>query len=223
MFKKLLPVVVCVALLSACGGVSSQAQADYEMAYKYMSGDGVEKDQSKAIELLTKAADGGSPDAMVALGFYYMKGENGVEQDMAKGFELFTKAAERGDRDAQYNLGLAYVRAQGTPQDFAKAFKWFEKAAYQDDGGAQYNVGVMYFSGEGVEKDMLQSYIWFSLADAEGYIGAKEAMEEVRGQLTAEEVEKVAPTLQKVQSKIKTPPAPAPLPVSNPTTSTTPL
>jgi hypothetical protein len=67
---------------------------------------------------------------------------------------------------------------------------------------------------EGVEKNMLLSYVWFSLAEAEGYDGAKEAVAEVRGQMTPEEIKQIAATLQKIQSKIRSPRPHAPLPTS---------
>ncbi|MDD5055557.1 MAG: tetratricopeptide repeat protein [Candidatus Peribacteraceae bacterium] len=166
----ILPLILCVLLIS-CGGESRQAQQDYQLGMRLINGAGIAQDQTKGVEMLTRAADAGSADAQLALGFMLMKGE-GVPKDAAKGLAYFEQAAKNGNVDAQYNAGLAYVRDEATAIDLSKAYEWFEMAALQGDSGAQYNLGVMLLNGEGVERNPLQAYAWFILAERGGNTGA---------------------------------------------------
>lgn len=73
--------------------------ACFNLASMYCSGDGVEKDLSKAYGMFKKLADNGDPDAMFQTGKMLLSGE-GVEQDANQGFEYICKAAEAGSADA---------------------------------------------------------------------------------------------------------------------------
>jgi hypothetical protein len=62
----------------------------------YYYGRGVKQDYSKAVELFTKACDGGEAKACFWLGIMCEKGK-GVQQDITKALELYAKAYEMGD------------------------------------------------------------------------------------------------------------------------------
>lgn len=199
---------LCVAsfiLLAACGGSAAQGAADYATAVKYMRGEGVAKDEQKAMEFLVKAVNAGSDRAQLAMGYFYLRGTGGATQDAAKAVEFFTMAAEQGNRDAQYNVGLAYVRGEGVEKDLVKGFEWFEKAAYQDDAGAQYNLGVMSINGEGHEKDLLAAHVWFKLAHEKAYGGADKGMEAAKSDMTEDQMNEIDREYAKVVRKIKKP------------------
>ena len=72
-----------------------------EQALAYEHGEGVPKDQAKAIELYCEAARAGDPQAMFNLGWMYANGR-GVARDDAVAATLFAQAAA---------LGHAYARA----------------------------------------------------------------------------------------------------------------
>ena len=59
----------------------------------YANGDGVEKNEQKAVELYKKACDGGEMAGCTNLGFMYANG-NGVEKNEQKAAELFKKACD---------------------------------------------------------------------------------------------------------------------------------
>ena len=67
-----------------------------EIGNMYFDGQGVEKDDKKALEYYTKAAEKGDTDALINIGVMYANGQ-GVEKDDKKAFEYLTKAAETGD------------------------------------------------------------------------------------------------------------------------------
>ncbi len=197
--------IIGVVLLAACGGSAAQGAADYATAVKYMRGEGVAKDEQKAMEYLQKAVNAGNDRAQLALGYFYLQGTGGVAKDTTKAVEFFTMAAEQGNRDAQYNVGLAYVRAEGVTKDLAKAYEWFMKAAYQDDAGAQYNLGVMSINGEGHEKDPLAAHSWFKLAHEKGHDGADEGMEAAKSDMTEDQIKEIDRAYAKIARKIKKP------------------
>lgn len=197
--------IIGAVLLAACGGSASQGAADYATAVKYMRGEGVAKDEQKAMEYLVKAVNAGNDRAQLAMGYFYLRGTGGATQDAAKAVGFFTLAAQQGNRDAQYNVGLAYVRGEGVEKDMAKGFEWFEKAAYQDDAGAQYNLGVMSINGEGGEADPLAAYIWFKLAHEKAYKGADEGMEAAKADMTEDQIKEIDREYAKVARKIKKP------------------
>ena len=200
---KMRTVVLVCFFLAACG--SGNGAADYALAVKYMRGDGVQKDEAKAMSYLTKAVEAGNPNAQLGLGYYYLKGTGGIQKDPVKALNLFTQAAEQGNPDAQYNVGLAYVRGEGVVKDLAQAYTWFEKAAYQDDAGAQYNVGVMSINGEGRAVDPLVAYVWFRLANDKQYNGAKEGMDVAMASMNDEQKKQTDREYSRVARKIKRP------------------
>ena len=77
----------------------------YQLGREYFSGaHGLQKDTQKAVELLTKAAELGSIDALYSLGDAYRRGF-GVQEDKAKAVEFYKKAAMQGHVESRYNLG----------------------------------------------------------------------------------------------------------------------
>lgn len=73
--------------------------ACFNLASMYCSGDGIEKDLSKAFGMFKRLADSGDPDAMFQTGKMLLSGE-GVTQDSDRGFGYICKAADAGNADA---------------------------------------------------------------------------------------------------------------------------
>jgi TPR repeat protein len=120
-----------------------------------VTGDGVEKDESKAGEWWHKASAQGHAAAQCDLGWAYDNGR-GVPKDSAKAVELYDpymsvryapsvvdssrtlcvshrylQAAAQGNFFAQNNLGIVFKNGMAVPMDLAQAFDWFMKAAEQ--------------------------------------------------------------------------------------------
>ena len=66
---------------------------------------GLEKNNSRAIELWTEAAELGSTKAQFKLGTAYYDGDWGVSQDKAKGVHFFELAAMEGNVESRSTLG----------------------------------------------------------------------------------------------------------------------
>jgi serine/threonine protein kinase len=74
------------------------------LGVSYASGNGVEKDLTKAASLFQKAADRGDPNAQINLAILYENG-TGVPKDLTKATELYKKAADQGNEQAKQALG----------------------------------------------------------------------------------------------------------------------
>lgn len=109
--------------------------------------------------------------------------------DYQQALEWYSKAATQDFAPAQVNLGALYAEGQGVQQDFQEAMKWYQKAADQDYAPAQFNMGIMCILDQGnLSKDYFMAYVWFSRAALQGDEDAGRAREEVKGQLTANQL-----------------------------------
>jgi len=86
------------------------------------------REASLAVETLLRAANGGSADAMAALGRLYAAG-GPVAADLANSTRWYERAAEKGNTEAQFRTGLAYVGGLGVVADDAEARRWLGQAA----------------------------------------------------------------------------------------------
>lgn len=106
------------------------AKAQASLAWMYHTGNGVEKDLNKALELYRKAADQGHSIAQNNIGVFYEKGIV-VPVDEKAAAEWYHKAAEVGYSYAQYNLGTLYAEGRGVEQDIEEAKYWLRIASRQ--------------------------------------------------------------------------------------------
>lgn len=150
---------------------AGNAEAMFNLGWMYTNGQGVSRDDVKAVEWYQKAADLGNVDAMVNLGLMYLFGQ-GVSPNDAKAAEWFQKAADLGDSVAMSNLGQMYFDGRGVPQNDAKAAELFQKSADLGYAGAMSNLGVMYANGIGVPKDRAKAVEWYQKAADLGEVTA---------------------------------------------------
>ena len=114
------------------------ASAQFKMALRYDSGQGVPQNYTKAVEWLHKAAEQGFVKAQYNLGSMYYSGQ-GVPQNNAEAAKWFLLAAEGGYASAQKNLGAMYGKGQGMAQSNTEAYIWSSIAAESGDAGAAAN------------------------------------------------------------------------------------
>ncbi|EJK48287.1 hypothetical protein THAOC_32933 [Thalassiosira oceanica] len=87
--------------------------AIYQLGVKYRHGSlGLEKDVTKAVELLERAAELGVKEAHYHLGLVYHKGAPGVEKDTARAIRHWEVAAMRGHVFARLLLGCGEEAAE---------------------------------------------------------------------------------------------------------------
>ncbi len=114
-------------LVAAQGG---DAEAQYDVAYRYEKGRGVDEDEELALGWYLKAADQGLAKAQYKVGSYYLKGI-GVDEDPDEAKVWLQKSADLGYAPAQYQLGKLYAAPNGG-RDYQLALTWLQKA--QDNG-----------------------------------------------------------------------------------------
>jgi len=154
---------------------SGDANAQSELAEKYLAGHGVEKSAVEAEKWFRKAAEQGSATAQHNLAAMYDEGQ-GVPTDKAEARKWYLKAAQQGFANAQFALGYNYAHGDGVEKDYAEALIWYRKAADQSFASAQLSLGTLYLNGFGVPKDDAQAVAWFQKAAAQGVAQGQLAM-----------------------------------------------
>ena len=107
----------------------------YELAMKYIYGDGVEEDNELAAYLLSDAHLLGCVEATYNLGICYHYG-HGVEADLKKAFELYLEAAEKGYGKGMELVGRFYNQGSFVSPDRSHAEYWLGKAMKSGDAEA---------------------------------------------------------------------------------------
>ena len=146
--------------------------AQFELAWAYEQGEGVEQSYEEAEKWYRKAADQGHANAQYNLGVFYERGR-GVVQSYEEAVKWYRKAADQGYADAQYNLGRCYCRGEGVEQSYEEAVKWFRRAADQGDADAQCYLGVCYFRGDGVSRSYEEAIKLYRKAAEQGNVVAQ--------------------------------------------------
>ena len=98
-------------------------------------GEGVEKDDEKAVDWFRKAAEQDYADAQSSLAYKYAYGE-GVEENQEKAVNWYRKAADQGDADAQVMLGRRYASGIGVEKDAITSLEYLMLAYKQGGSGA---------------------------------------------------------------------------------------
>lgn len=129
-------------------------------------------DFAKAYRYARKAAELGSPRAMVTLGYLLQQGL-GVAQDNEQAFAWALKAAELGQFQGMLNAASMLESGSGVPKDDAKALAWYRRAAQNNDPLAQFYLARALSNGLGGSQDYVGAFNAMKLA-AEG--GHAEAM-----------------------------------------------
>ncbi|KAF5894686.1 protein sel-1 3-like, partial [Clarias magur] len=105
----------------------TDASAMYDYAIMLLKGLGGKKNRTLALNLLEKAADMGSVEALNALGWYHST----MGKNDTKAVHYFELAARNGSRDGVFNLGVYYLKG-AVPHTLGRnetaAFQCFLKA-----------------------------------------------------------------------------------------------
>jgi TPR repeat protein len=98
------------------------------LGVSYDTGEGLPRDETKAVEWYRQAAEEGNATAAFNLGVLY-DGGSATLHNPAMALRWYTRAAELGSPRADYNLGLLYEGGVGDTPDRAHALHFFEQAA----------------------------------------------------------------------------------------------
>ena len=143
------------------------------LGVRYHFGNGVAKDDAKALEWFRKSVNQGYAAGQRNLGNAYRNGW-GVTKDYAKAVEWYRKSAKQGYAGGQFWLGIMYHEGEGVAKDFTKALEWFRKSAKQGDANGQHWLGYMYYRGNGVAKDFTKALEWFRKSAKQGNVASQD-------------------------------------------------
>ena len=149
------------------GSKISSPWAQYNLAYNYEIGRGIEKNDAMAFELYKSSAEKGCVYAQHSLGNWYHNGHY-VNQDYAEAVKWFSKAAHKNYVLSQNMLGVCYYDGRGVTQDYTEAVKWYKLAAEQKDNWAQCNLAECYYYGRGVEQNYNLAVKFYEQSAAQG-------------------------------------------------------
>jgi TPR repeat protein len=103
-------------------------RAEAALGELLLRGDGLPRDDARALALLEKSARAGHGPAAFRLGFLLSRGENGAARDPARAIAYFRAAAAAGEPEAFFNLGAAHASGRGLKRDYAEALAWLTVA-----------------------------------------------------------------------------------------------
>ncbi|MEE1031941.1 MAG: tetratricopeptide repeat protein [Ruminococcus sp.] len=120
---------------------------------KYHLGDGVEKDDRKAVKCFKAAATKGYYLAYCYLGCCYINNIGVGEKDCGKAASHFKLGAEYGEVNAISWLGYCYIWGFGVELNYTKAVQYLESAIALGDAQALHWLGFCYENGYDVTQD----------------------------------------------------------------------
>ena len=136
-------------------------EAFFLLGKMHERGDGVTRDESKAIIYYQKAADLGFDEAEQRID-QLLDGETSVVLDW------YLESAWDGDVESVFNLGYLYESGMGVRIDESLALQWYEEAANQQHADAQLRLGLMLIAGAGVDIDVNSGKKWIVKAGKNG-------------------------------------------------------
>jgi TPR repeat protein len=151
------------------------SDAQFELGLRFLTGEGLRKDDKEGVRWLEKAAESGHLRAQHVYGSLFEDGVT-VKKDLAKAVQWYEKAANGGFPMAQHALGVAYELGQGIAKDTVKATAWFEKAAAQNYPPAMSAFAAKLEKGDGVEKDTARAALLFLKASKLDFVPAMSRM-----------------------------------------------
>ncbi len=134
-----------------------------KFAEHYGRGDGIAKDEAKAIEWYKKAAEQGNYNAWDKLGDCYYNG-TGVEQSYKEAVRCYHESVSQNtiwSLETQYKLAECYFHGIGTEKNEQEAFRWYKKSA-KDNTKSKYKVAECYYHGFGIKQDYKSAIEWYN-------------------------------------------------------------
>jgi TPR repeat protein len=183
------------------------ARAMGVVALYYARGLGVEKDEAKAAEWATKAADKGQPMGYRVLGdlakakadaIQPTKGSSDYAKQLAdrdlligEAYKQFLRGANAGDRHSLRELAKAYEVGQpGMPQNYRLTVDYYTRAAMRRDPKAIRILADRYEAGDRTPRDLQQAYAWrLVLIELEEKEADRESLRSIEGHMNLAEVQ----------------------------------
>lgn len=151
---------------------NGHARAQFGLYKLYAGGLGVkERDEKKAFEWLTMAAEAGLPNAQYTMGDVLLRGK-GVKQDQSAAVGWYEKASGQGHAEARFKLAALYYAGIGVQKNIPKSLALYRASADAGHPSAMTTMGVFYFNGRVFKKSEVQARDWWIKASYAGEVNA---------------------------------------------------
>ncbi len=154
--------------------------AQWKLGRMYAEGDGVERNELRAYELLSEVAHTGvggedlqrqrsTPyilDALVRIGAFFSRGipDTDVKADLSRARTYYERAALFGNADAQFRLAEMYYRGDGGERSPLQAARWAKLSMEKGNNDARALLGHLLFQGEGVTRQPTRGLTFLTIA-----------------------------------------------------------
>ena len=109
------------------GAKIGNADCQFELAERYLTGENFSKDEKSGISWLLKAAEQSHSEALIKLGEMYLSGEV-LEKNAYEGFCCIEKAARKHSKLGQARLSSLYLLGVGVEKNLTFAYAWIRIA-----------------------------------------------------------------------------------------------
>lgn len=137
----------------------NEAISLYNSSLDYLGVGGHPIDEAYSFKLNAQAAALGYPDAILAMGWFYVGGR-GVDRNIPLAQQWYRRSARRGDPRAMFSLGQISYDAGA----YSDARRWFERATKHGHKRSFYWLGKLAWRGHGVPRDHKTAYALFHRA-----------------------------------------------------------
>ena len=117
------------------------------------------KNFEAAFDLLMRASSMSNPEAVYAIGTWYLHGRY-VEKDYVKSVEYLKVACRLNHPAACLDMAICYENGEGVEKSTEKAFIYYQKASLWGNRDALFEVYRCLYHGIGVEENKGLSQIW---------------------------------------------------------------
>jgi TPR repeat protein len=165
------------SLFDACIAEDTLCPASlYHYALCYMHGHGVQKNQSRAMDILQKLHALGHCDSSFLVACSIESSENDDSLDLpaaqARAFKIFSSTAQKGHVPSQLRAALCLDAGRGVLKNEKEAFALLLPLASHGHPVAQYHIGVYYECGFGVSPDYAKCMRWLKWSSQQGHFPA---------------------------------------------------
>lgn len=146
---------------------ASEAARSESMGLRFLQGEGVGKDLSKAATFLAVAAKGGVARAKHELALLYLEG-NGVSQDAGYAISLLESASADGHAASTISLAEVYIFGKHAGKNIEKALDLLYQVVFENEPAAMYYLAYIYDRDHDHHNDFEAAY-WYRRAAEHGH------------------------------------------------------
>ena len=167
-----------------------EASAQFIVATRYLDGEGVTQDVTRAAHWYQKAALAGLAPSQYRLATLFERGR-GVPKDTATALIWYERAATQGNVKAMHNAAVIAAGTEAGKPNYDTAYKWFLAASQNGLKDSQFNLAVLYERALGTKANVDEALFWYLVAASQNDADARKRAEVLSQNLSPLVVETV--------------------------------